>query len=415
MNRVFLLILFLLALLVFRFYSFYASHPPYKSGQDVSIGATLGEEPDLSNKGQSFSIKTSTNQIIFVKTAVVPRLHYGEKVVLKGRLESRVLSSGHEILTMQFPKIVAQDDPLNFVTSLALSIRQRSTSLFERTLPPTSASLLSGIVFGAKEHFSIDFKDSLRSTGVLHVIAASGMNVTFVAAALLATLGHFMRRQFALIFGALAIIFYVFLVGFEPSIVRAAIMALLAFGAGILGRQNWALFSIFLAGYMMLLWQPVFLTDVGFQLSFLATLGILLLDKSFGKLGKLGILGESVSTTLAAQVATMPILLGAFGSLGMLSLPVNAMVLWTVPILMTLGSLSVLVMFVFEPLAKLLLFLALPFLLFFEAVVSFLGGLGWNFQIESFPWQMGVGYYLVVIAIIVYFKRKTKSEENLKQ
>src|SRR6185312_6794584 len=125
--------------------------------------------------------------------------------------------------------------------------------------------------------------------GVLHVIAASGMNVTFVSAALLFSLGLFLNRRNALLFGSLGIIFYLFLVGLQPSILRASIMGLLAFGAGLLGRQHIGIFALFVSGYVLLLWQPNFLFDVGFQLSFMATCGIMfmkpLLDHWLAKLG----------------------------------------------------------------------------------------------------------------------------------
>jgi competence protein ComEC len=86
-----------------------------------------------------------------------------------------------------------------------------------------------GMVFGANEKFPSDFRQALQTIGVLHVIAASGMNVTFVSAALLYTLGLFLKRRTALVFGMAGIVFYVFLVGFQPSILRASIMGILAF------------------------------------------------------------------------------------------------------------------------------------------------------------------------------------------
>ncbi len=401
-----LLIILLLVLLALRFHSFYESHPTLKAGQKVSIEATLGEEPELTNKGQSFSIKADTNQIIFIKSTTSPRFHYGQKLLISGQLEEKKIEKDRSLLLIYFPKVEIVREPVDILTASSLQVRKRSKELFEGTLPPTSASLMSGIVFGAKEHFSTDFKQSLRSTGVMHVIAASGMNVTFIAAALLYLLGAFLKRQIALLAAILGIIFYVFLVGFEPSIVRAAVMGVIAFSASIFGRQNLALFSLGLAGLAMLFWQPIFLQDVGFQLSFLATLGILFIPtvgQGAGLVKRL--FSETVGTTFAAQIATLPILLGVFGSFGILSLLVNALVLWTVPILMTIGSLSVLIMFIFEPLAKLLLLLALPFLLFFEAVVGFFGRLGWNFTMESFPWQMGAGYYLVLAALVLGFRR----------
>jgi len=163
------------------------------------------------------------------------------------------------------------------------------------------------------------------------------------------------------------------------------------------------------------------LFDVGFQLSFLATLGIVfvkpLLDEMVGKLGKYGEFGsETVNTTLAAQVGTIPILFGTFGQVGLLSLLVNALVLWMVPVVMIIGSVAALVGLLFPWLGQLLVYPALPFLLFFEFVVSFFGGKGWVMTIGNWHWQFSAAYYLLLIAVVLVRKPKQKAlslEESL--
>jgi competence protein ComEC len=400
--------------LLWRFYSFYQSQPTYKGGQIIRLQTMLQEEPDLTNKGQRFSIKTPVNQRISITAQSFPRYAYGEVIEISGLLQEKRLDNGSTFYSMYYPEIVVKSESENVVFGWAKAIREKSKSLYEATLPPLSASLLMGIVFGAKEHFPKNFFYSLRATGVLHVIAASGMNVTFVAAALLYILGTIMRRQIALLFGCLGIIFYLFLVGFEPSILRASIMGLLAFGASLLGRQHIAVYAVLVSAYLMLLWQPAFLFDLGFQLSFLATLGILFIQpilpipKNF--------LTEPIATTIAAQIGTLPILLGVFGQFGMLSILVNAVVLWTVPIVMLLGSLGAIVGLLIPPFGQVLIILCLPFLLFFETVISFFGGAMWVLSVGSLGWPFSVGYYLLVCAVVLLKKPEQKAvtlEEHL--
>jgi len=232
------------------------------------------------------------------------------------------------------------------------------------------------------------------------------MNVSFFTGAVMFALGSILKRQIAILLSIFAVVFYSFLVGFEPSIIRASMMAIIAFTASFLGRQNLALFALFLAGIGMLFVSPGFLFDVGFQLSFMATLGILLVNPRLNWFNRLGSFGEDVKTTLSAQIATLPVLLSTFGSVGVLGILVNVLILWTVPILMVLGTVGVLAGLIFAPLGKIILFLSLPFLLFFEKVVTFFGGFQLNFTIESFPWPLAVGYYLVVAAIV--FSRSTR-------
>lgn len=403
-------LLALTLLFAWRFHTFYQEKPVYSGGQDVQLEVILQEEPELSNKGQRFSISDSYNQTIYVTAEAFPRLHYGQVVHVQGKLQERELEDGRILFSLYYPEISVRSQANGFVAGWANAIRDRSKSIFEATLPPVSASLLMGIVFGAKEHFPDAFFDALQTTGVLHVIAASGMNVTFISAAILFGLGHIMRRQFAIVLGCFGILFYLFLVGFEPSIIRASLMAILAFGASLFGRQNIAVLTVLVSAYLMLLYQPGFLFDVGFQLSFTATLGILFI-KPLIPLPQ-NFFAETISTTLAAQLGTLPILLGVFGQFGLLSLLVNALILWTVPIVMLLGSVAAIVSAISIPLAQVVLLLSLPFLVFFEALVSFFGESAWVATIPNMPISVWLGYYCLTAAFIACKKPKLQTDEK---
>src|SRR6266852_3979746 len=96
----------------------------------------------------------------------------------------------------------------------------------------------------------------LRTSGVFHVIAASGMNVTLVGGFLTSLFTLFLRRQIALLLSILGILFYALLAGFEPSIIRASIMGILVLSSQIFGRQAWPTYALLLTGYIMLLFDP---------------------------------------------------------------------------------------------------------------------------------------------------------------
>ena len=139
--------------------------------------------------------------------------------------------------------------------------------MFFQTLPSPSSSLLLGIIFGIKEQMPKDFTDNLRTSGVFHVIAASGMNVTLVAGFLSVFFAFFFKRQIAIGLSILGIIFYAILAGLEPSIIRASVMGILVFSAQILGRQTLAVNFLALTGFVMLFVDPSLIFDIGFQLS----------------------------------------------------------------------------------------------------------------------------------------------------
>ncbi len=412
-TKVIIIIILLTIILAFRFHQFYQNNPPYYDGQYLSAVITLQQEPDFSYKGLKFTFKSPTNQLVAVTANSFPRYHCGQVIQIQGKLRTFSFPDGKKIFTMYHPKISLQEDSSNPIAAVANTIRLRTRALYTSILPPVPSSLLMGMVFGANEKFPDDFRKALQATGVLHVIAASGMNVTFVSSALLFLLGLFMRRRVALVFGCMGIIFYVFLVGFQPSILRASIMGILAFGASLLGRQNIGIVALLISGYGLLIWQPIFLADVGFQLSFLATLGIMLLKpvldqplRMFGKIGE-G-LGESVTTTTAAQLGTLPVLLSVFGQVGVLSILVNALVLWTIPFIMVFGSLAAIAGLFIPQVGQLFLYPAYPFLVFFEMIVSFFGKSNLVISGVALPTAVWVGYYLLLAAVVVLQRRRER-------
>lgn len=405
------MIIFLLAV---RLVTYFPQAQKLKNGQQLSITTRITDVPQVQGSRQQFRIKIDRGERITITTGLFPRYSYGDRITIKGKVKTNIYK-GHEFFTMNYPTLQAVNNDQNFITRAANQIRRKTDIIFQKSLPPASAGLLSGIVFGGNQGLPKDFMDALRTGGVVHVIAASGMNVTFVAGALIGILGAFLKRRLALTIAILGIVFYAFLSGFEPSIVRAAIMACFAFSAALLGRQNFALTSVFITAGLMLFYAPDLLFDVGFQLSFLATLGILLikpiLDGGLGRLGKLGGLGsENITTTIAAQIATLPILLSVFGSFGMLSILVNALVLWTVPVLMAIGSIGLLLGFIFEPLGKIVLFTAIPILFYFEKTVMYFGGMNLVWTIPEVSIAIWIGYYLLVLAVISFSRSSKKSE-----
>ncbi len=391
-------------MLLLRLQLFYSQKTEYKNGQNLSFEANISSEPKFFANLQTFSVALSTGETVFVKTAAYPEYNYGSRVLVVGRLEIEVLNDNQSILSLDFPQISLVQNRENYFLALINIVRQKIINVFQNTLPKDLSSLLLGIVFGIKEDFSKDFLADLRIAGVMHVIAASGMNVTMVGGFIFYFCSLFFRRQVAILISILGIIFYDFLAGFQASIIRASIMGGLAFSSQILGRQRDGIYLLFLTGFLMLFIWPQFLTDIGFQLSFASTLGILLIPNLFRKWQNA--LSSDFLTTFSAQVATLPILLTNFGSYSFWSIVVNALILWTVPILMILGGLAAIIALVLEPLARLLLYLCLPFLLYFVYIVSLFADFKGTINFSTFPWSLVVSYYLLLSSVIVFaFKR----------
>ncbi len=295
-------------------------------------------------------------------------------------------------------------------TTVFTGIKSHIKSVYSRSLSAQDAGLLMGIVFGEKDLSKSETK-KYQVTGVLHVVAASGMNVSMLTSFLLVFLLLFLRRQQALIATFAAILFYTALADFQPSIVRAAIMGGFALGAGIMGRQNTSVVALFFAAFAMVFWDPTVITSVSFILSFAATLGIIILDPLF----KFGVFKkeffEDFRTTLAAQIATTPILLFFFGTYSPISVLVNFLVLWTVPPLMILGGVAAILSFI-PILSAPFVLLSLPLLSYFRAIIDLFAAHSIPLKLDSTPWTIIVGYYLVLLAVVIWINQNRRASKK---
>ncbi|MCL5970361.1 MAG: ComEC/Rec2 family competence protein [Patescibacteria group bacterium] len=386
----------------------------------MTFKTTLVQEPKISGSAQRFLVKTPTGDNVFIKTSRLPEFHYSQTLLISGKIDKQLLGNEKPILAINFPKIEAvkndekiSQNPIDLTLRITALLRQKLALFFQKNLPPKSSALLLGIVFGIKQDLPSSFSDNLRLSGVYHVIAASGMNVTMVGGFLSAFFLLFFKRQTALVFSILSILFYTLLAGAEPSIVRASIMAILAFLASILGRQRLAVYSLFIAGYLMLFFSPDLLSNIGFQLSYLSTLGLLYIKPliegkgTFKKILDKTFVGEDLTTTVSAQIATLPVLLLNFGTYSLWSALVNLLVLWTVPLLMILGGFGAFFSFI-EPIGRIFLYFSLPLLLYFEKTVTFFGEKGGVINLETFPLQFVFSYYLFLLAGLLFLVKKIR-------
>lgn len=407
--KIFFVFLVFFCLLILRLNNVYQDISKHNTDETLSFDTVLLSEPSISKSTQRFTVYPPHSRGISVVTTRFPTFRYADSLHISGKVTKQVPYNEKTVLTMSFPKIEAKKQ--NPFLSQIGYLRQRISDLLEISLPQTPASLLLGIVFGIKKGIPKDFQGALRTVGVFHVVAASGMNITMVSGFLLTFFGGFLKRQIAVVCSIVGILFYSLFSGFEPSIVRAAIMGVLPLVAQLFGRQYIASYGLLFAGYCMLFMTPLLLFDIGFQLSFVSCLGLLYLRPLFvrGERGssliKKSLIGEDLITTFSAQLATLPILLANFGSYSLLSILVNCLVLWTIPILMVLGFAGSLFGLLIPIVGSLFLFACLPFLLFFEKIVTVFSGFGLLLQIQSLPSGFVIGYYLLLLSFVVFSKQ----------
>ena len=258
-------------------------------------------------------------------------------------------------------------------------LRERLLALTYRLYPDPEASLLAGILLGVESGISPDVKQAFQDSGTAHIIAISGFNIAILSALFATLFGRLLGRWRGAIAALACIAVYTLLVGAGASVVRAALMGGLTLFAVQLGRRQDGLNTLAVVALVMALINPNVLWDVGFQLSFLATLGLVLyaglLSKGFVSLASRRLPPESVQKlarpvseyvlfTLAASLTTLPVILYHFGRLSLVSLLANPAILPAQPPLMVLGGASLLLGLLFEPLGRIAAALTLPFAIY---------------------------------------------------
>jgi competence protein ComEC len=232
-----------------------------------------------------------------------------------------------------------------------------------------------------------EVQEAFRLTGTSHIIVISGFNITIIAAFFSLLFSRLLgERRGAVISGA-AIILYTLLVGANPAVVRAAILGMLTLLGHQVGRRQVGLNSLTFIAAIMAFITPTVLWDVSFQLSFTATLGIMLYAEPFAqwfiksaarfipqeKAEKLaGPVGAYFLLTLAAQLTTLPLMAYYFKRISLTALIANPLILPAQPALMVLGGLAVLTGMIFRPIGQLLAWAAWPFATYTIRVVEWL-------------------------------------------
>lgn len=342
--------LFIILLITVRYY---LSLPKFQDGDTVKITTQVLSEPLIF--GQQQYLKILGLKVYLPK---YPEVTYGDTIEITGVI------SDSKLQVLNFKQISSQKLQI-------FKIRERIINFYKSSIPEPYSSLLAGITLGSKQ-MPEEFWDKLRITGTAHVVVASGTNVTMLASFLVGTLTYYFRRKLAIFITIAGILCYVFLSGLDAPIVRAGIMGIILLFGQVTGRvtDTWRILIYTIVS--MLFWKPNWITDLGFILSFVATISLLLfqkrIDRNLTCVPKL--FREGFSTSIAAQIGVAPIIFASFGQFNILSPVINALVLWTIPYIMSLGMIAGVVGIIVPLVGRLILFVIYPILYFFEQVVT---------------------------------------------
>lgn len=384
----------------------------------ISLTGEVVAEPDLREDNAKITVQPDgINGKILVTVNRYSGYHYGDRLKLTGKLKTPAvftdfnykdyLSKDGIYSVMYWPEVeLIETSQGNFFYEKILQIKDSLRNSVYQNLSPPQSSVLGAIILGDKRNLSEDLKEKLNITGLRHVTAISGMHIMIMAGALMSLFISFkFTRSKAFYLTIFFLFLFILMVGAPSSAIRAGIMGGLVLFAAKIGRPKTASRAIILAATAMLVFNPLLLkSDVGFQLSFLATIGIVYLTPFFKKWLKVQVL----SMTLAAQIFTLPLLVYNFGYISLIAPITNLLIVPLIPLIMILGFLSGLAGLFWQSLGWVFSFPAWLFLTYLVKVADFFSQLSFSAVFFEISWVWLAVFYFFLISAAYWLNKKEK-------
>jgi competence protein ComEC len=325
-------------------------HPLDKQmGKSATLVGIICTEPERKDVTQRFCFAPDDSpDRIMASSDRYPEYRYGDRLSITAKLELPenflTYEGGPEFdyvsylakddirYVMKKPKVrIVERGAGNAMVSALVSIKGAFMGNINRSMPEPHASLVAGLLLGEKGSLPQDVNDDFRRSGLTHILVLSGSNVSVVAENLVRVFS-FLPRALGQGMGAISIVLFALMTGASSTTIRASVMALVVILARGVGRRYDVVRALSLAAFAMVLQNPRILAfDIGFQLSFLATLALIYVSpivtewlafvpERFG-------LREILVTTVATQIFTLPFILYAMGEISIISLVTNVLVL----------------------------------------------------------------------------------------
>ena len=398
-------------------------------GKQTAVVGIVSGEPEKRDNDTRFIVSAEGEKIL-VYTDLFSPVRYGDEVKITGKLQkpgviddgtgkpfdyAQYLSKDETYYTLSFAQVeILSQDNGNPVRTALIGIKNSFISRTETILPESEAGLLSGLLIAGKQAMPKSVLDEFRRAGVIHVVVLSGFHVNVIAAFLFLSL-VFVFSTFKIhsvkaprVLAVLGIIVFVIMAGASASIIRAAVMAIIALGGKLAGRNYNAPRALLVAVFIMSVQNPKILAfDPGFHLSVLATLGMIYIAPIFKS--KFSILSdffgfrELMAITCAAQLAVIPYILYSMGQFSVVAPISNVLIIPFVSTAMLIGFTATLLSYLSNILALPFAYVAHLLLSWILYVSETLGNLTLaSINISFFPLWLTL---LIYLAIIIFARR----------
>jgi competence protein ComEC len=364
-------------------------------------------------------------------------LDYGDRIVIKGRcqippgernpgdfnyqkyLAARDIHAIMSVSGTQNVAIIERRQGSRALQNLIYPLRRFIIQGIDDSIGGQQGALLKGLLVGARSDIGVDLNEAFINAGVVHILAVSGLNVGYILLGLLSLLTLLRCRdpwRSLLAIGGL--IFYSYLTGSNPPVVRATIMASVALIAGLVQRPLDVINSIALAAFVILVLNPLELFQVDFQLSFVAVIGMVLLYKKIHSIFAKSFLDWSEReqrykvylanlflVSLAAQLATLPLTAFYFNRVPIISLAANLVVVPWSTLITALGFISSISTAIFQPIGAVYAdanWLALTTLIY---LVRGAAHLPFSYLFIARPEPLAILIYFLVLGLFVFWSK----------
>ncbi len=364
---------------------------------------------------------------VLVTADKVPAYRYGDVLRIEGDLEEpsededfsykNYLSRYGIYALMRRPQVeVLQTGQGNAFWAAMYGLRDGFMARIGRLFPEPGGSFMAGLLIGARKGIPEHFTEAFTVVGLSHIVAISGSNIAIIIAFVMWFLKRLPRRLVFWVASAAIVLFTLF-VGASPAVTRAAIMGILSLLALHHGRQNNVHLTVLFTAFFMVAWNPkIMWWDAGFQLSFLAVLGLIYVAPHFErfsqKLPEAFAIREAITMTLAAQVMAAPLIAYQFGRFSLIAPLANLLVTFMIPAAMFLGFMALVLSFVWIPLGIIAAWpgaMVLRYILKTSEVLALVPYASVDTPLQSFVW---VGLYYVALALWLFrYSSKTRASE----
>ncbi|NLL04266.1 MAG: DNA internalization-related competence protein ComEC/Rec2 [Clostridiaceae bacterium] len=323
------------------------------------------------------------------------------------------------IFVMDYNIKIGDKNKGNFLIQLGLDLRARIVNVINRSLPPQQAGLLNGMLIGYKQDLSEEVQEAFSISGLSHIMAVSGSNVGFIVLPLVFLFKKLkIRQKYANIAIIVVLILFILVTGFEPSVLRAVIMAIVILIGQMIWRDTEIFTSISFAALVLLLYNPGILFNIGFQLSFAATISLVLFYKNLKQMLSFkfipSFIVDVLAATISAQIGVLPITVFYFNTVSVVSIISNLLVVPVVEFITILGSLMAILGQIHIVFSILLGYINNVLLSFVLYVTKFSADMPWAVKTIITPSILMVICYYAVIMYFFWYRPKYNTKLNIK-